>query len=262
MEPKDQTQAFLASLPELKTGEQFRFACHPDVDCFNACCGDLTLMLTPYDALRLRKNLDLSSRDFITERAEVLAAPDTGVPTLRLNMQVGPKRPCPFVTRQGCSVYPDRPAACRTYPLGRATRLGQDGELIEQFFVVREDHCHGFAEDTDWTSATWLTDQGLEAYNAANDKLVKLLGRIKAKGRPLDQRQASMALLALYQPDRFQEFIRDMRLFERLEVTPERQAAIMADEEAALDFALDWLELVFFGHSDNLKKSGPAPEKT
>ena len=42
----DATDAFLKSLPELAPGERFRFACHPEVPCFNACCSDLSLMLT------------------------------------------------------------------------------------------------------------------------------------------------------------------------------------------------------------------------
>lgn len=254
MSEKDATQEFLDSLPELKSGEAFRFACHPGVGCFNACCGDLNLVLTPYDVLRLRRGLGgMSSRDFVAAHAETAVQPDTGFPMLKLRMAEGPGRPCPFVRPEGCSLYADRPAACRTYPLGRATRLGPDGALEEQFFVVREDHCQGFAEAREWTSRTWLADQGLAPYNAAGDRFMRLLSDWRATGRALDGRRASMAFLALYQPDDFQRFLRDMKVFERLEAAPDREERVLADEEAALDFGLDWLGLTLLGRAGALR---------
>lgn len=257
MPEKDATQEFLDSLPELKPGEGFRFACHPGVGCFNACCGDLNLMLTPYDALRLRRGLGrMPSRDFVAAHAETAVQPGTGLPMLKLRMAEGSGRPCPFVRTEGCSVYADRPAACRTYPLGRATRLGPDGGLVEQFFVVREDHCRGFAESREWTAASWLADQGLAPYNAAGDRFMRLLSDLRAAGRTLDGRRASMAFLALYQPDDFQRFLKDMQVFERLEAGPGREARVLAEEEAALDFGLDWLELTLLGRSATLRPRG------
>lgn len=253
---RDQTSAFLQSLPEIGMDETFRFACHPRVPCFNACCSDLNLMLTPYDVLRLRRALGESSQMFITARADVHAAGDTGLPMLALRMAETEGRPCPFVSPQGCTVYGDRPAACRTYPLGRATRLDDTapGGMAEQFFVVRENHCRGFEQPTEWSPRTWLSDQGLVAYNQANDRLMRLLGRQKRQGRPVEPRQANMALLALYQLDNFQTFVRDMRVFQRLEISAERQAQVLADEAAALDFGLDWLELALFGDCPTLQR--------
>ncbi len=43
----------------------FRFACNPGVACFNECCRDLNQFLTPYDVLRLKRGLGLSSRQFL-----------------------------------------------------------------------------------------------------------------------------------------------------------------------------------------------------
>lgn len=251
----DATQAFLESLPELKAGERFRFACHPKVPCFNACCSDLTLMLTPYDVLRLRERLGLSSREFIARHALTALAPDTGFPMLRLRMmdQV-PGSPCPFVTVEGCSVYPGRPGACRTYPLGRATKTGPSGEVVEQFFVVREPHCRGFEEGTDWTSGDWLGDQELQEYNRNNDRYMLLLAKAKELGARLDQRQANMVFLAAYNVDGFKDFLLNTGLFSRLDVSPEDQEAILSVETRRLLFAMDWLELVLYGSSAALRK--------
>ena len=255
----DPTQAFLQSLPEIGQDESFRFACHPQVPCFNACCGDLNLMLTPYDALRLRLGLGMSSKDFIAGHCAVFTAPDTGFPMLSLRMTEGAGKPCPFVTAKGCSVYPNRPAACRTYPLGRATRLNEAGQVEERYFVVREPHCRGFEENRDWTPRLWLKDQGLEPYYASNDKLALLMGRQKARGTPVDSRLTGMALLGLYQPDRFREFLRDMKVFDRLEVDPSRQEVVMTNEEETLEFAMDWLELALFGQCPTLRRKVAKP---
>jgi len=165
-----------------------------------------------------------------------------------------PGRPCPFVTAEGCSVYPDRPAACRTYPIGRATRLDGSGALVEQYFLVKEPHCQGFRVGQDWTFETWTADQGLEDYNRSNDRLMGLMARAKAIGQPIDHRRATMVLLALFQVDRFGDFLRDMQVFDRVELEHDAQERVFADEEARLDFAFDWAELMLFGDCPRLGK--------
>ena len=96
----DATEAFLKSLPELTAGETFRFACHPEVPCFNACCSDLTLMLTPYDALRLRRALGVTPVDFMNHFARRFEAPDTPLSRPRAARSTatvpGPAAPIPW----------------------------------------------------------------------------------------------------------------------------------------------------------------------
>lgn len=250
----DATQAFLDSLPEIDANQRFQFACHPDVPCFNACCGDLTLMLTPYDVLRLRQRLQLSSRDFLMGHVEMGAARDTGFPLARLKMREElPGAPCPFVTADGCSVYPDRPGACRTYPIGRATKLSAEGQVVEQYFLVREGHCRGFEQPGEWSPAAWATDQGLARYHEMNDRLMRLLAQQRASGRVLSSQRATMAALALYQLENFRLFLEQTGMLERLDLTPQRRAEILAHDEATLEFALDWLELTLFGHNATLR---------
>ena len=248
----DPTEEFLRRHPAVQPGQSFAFACHPGVACFNACCSNLRLNLTPFDVLRLRRALGLSSRDFISRQACMLVAPDTGFPLLQLKMNEDDAKSCPYVTPQGCSVYGDRPTACRSYPLGRACNPDAAGATAERFFIIREPHCQGFEETRDWTPLTWLDDQGLADYNASNDAWMALMARQRALGHPVDQKRTSMALLALYQPDDFQTFIGRMNLFARVSVAPERQQAVLADETAALAFGLDWLELLLFGDSSRL----------
>lgn len=250
---KDQTKEFLDSLPELKEGEKYCFKCHPGISCFNECCGDLNLVLTPYDVLRLRKHMGIASREFIHSFCEASLMEDIRFPRMNLRMTDTAKRSCPFVREEGCSVYPDRPGACRTYPLGRAARPDGEGGVLEQFFVVKEPHCRGFEESAEWTSGEWLKDQGFDVYIRFNDKYMNLMARWRETGNQLPDQMVHMAMLALYQLDDFRNMVQDMKVFDRIDVDEARQQKIMEDDEAALEFGLDWLELMLFRESASLK---------
>lgn len=249
----DGAQEFLESMPELKPGEKFLFACNPEVPCFNCCCAELTLPLTPYDVLRLRERLGMDGETFLSMHTRMRSFPDTGFPLPLLRMLDGPGEPCPFVTPAGCSIYEDRPGACRCYPLGRGAKMARDG-VEERFFVVQEPHCHGFDAGRHWTAQEWLQDQGLEPFNTANDRYMRLMTMVRATGKPLEPRMATMAILCLYQLDKFHEFIGRTNLFSRVDIDEERKKRVMESEEAALDFAFDWMELAIFGEAAGLKK--------
>ena len=258
MSSDDASREFMENLPELAPVTTFCFDCNPEVPCFNRCCAELTLPLTPYDVLRLRRHLGLGSEDFLNSFTRMRTFPDTGFPLPLLRMLEGPGEPCPFVSPVGCSVYDNRPGACRFYPLGRGTKMAENG-VAERFFVVREPHCHGFDQGTDRTAAQWLENQGLAPYNAANDRYMRLMAMVRATGKPLEQRMTTMAVLCLYQLDKFRELVERMRIFSRVEVDAARREAVMQDSEegdvAALNFALDWMELIIFGQSEGLAKA-------
>lgn len=74
--------------------EGFTFACHPEVPCFNECCRRLNLVLTPYDVLRLKNHLGLSSEEFI-ERHTVVESGQNGWPLPRLAMADNDEQTCP-----------------------------------------------------------------------------------------------------------------------------------------------------------------------
>lgn len=255
----DHSQKFLDEHEELRPGQNFCFSCHPGVSCFGACCSALDLMLTPYDTLRLRRGTAQSSREFVKEYADLVSMPGVGLPLLSMHMQETASKRCPFSHNGGCTVYENRPSACRTYPLGRATRPGPEG-TVEQVFVLREAHCKGFAEQGQWNAATWMADQGLVPYNASNDRFMNLatdLRQFEAEtGRHLSDKQAGMSGLALYQPDDFQRFLTTSHLMDRLDMTRTRREEVLHNEEACLEFGFDWLELSIMGHAEHLQPKG------
>jgi len=59
--PKPKRQGLTVLKPE----DNFRFACHDGLECFTRCCRDTTIFLTPYDILRLKNALGISSETFL-----------------------------------------------------------------------------------------------------------------------------------------------------------------------------------------------------
>ena len=58
-------EKILEEHPRLGPNDRFSFACHPGVSCFNVCCGDVNIFLTPYDILRLRRKLGITTDELL-----------------------------------------------------------------------------------------------------------------------------------------------------------------------------------------------------
>lgn len=224
------------------------FACGPHVACFTECCGKLELLLTPYDLLRLSKRIGISSGDFIDEYAVIRWKTGHGFPEVLMRMDPATDKRCPFVTRQGCSVYEDRPGACRIYPLGRAaTSRAFDGSHREFYFIVREDHCRGFEQQREWKVREWLADQGMEEYNRLNDLLMELyVLKTRSGGIELGAQHMQMFLMACYNTERFREFVFKSGFLKRFDLDAETVREIRDDDVKLLEFAFMWLKFALF----------------
>lgn len=222
----------------------FNFACHPGLACFTRCCADLNLALTPYDILRLKARLKLSSEEFLELYTEACPPEGGRFPRVRLKMASTPGRPCPFVTPEGCRVYEDRPGACRIYPLGRGSARGGR----EFFFVVEEEHCQGFAAKKAWTAPEWLADQGLSAYNPVNDLWMEILTSKASLGPPEHHlRKMQMFFMVSYNLDRFRDFVFESRFLDLFALEPQHLAQVRTDDLALLKLGFRWLGFSLFG---------------
>src|SRR5574340_1172214 len=85
--------------------EPFAFSCHPGVPCFTECCRELDLALSPYDVLRLKKAVGLTSNQFLEQYVLVEWQEDQVLPTCYLTMVDDGRASCVFVNQHGCSVY-------------------------------------------------------------------------------------------------------------------------------------------------------------
>jgi len=230
-------------------GSLIKFRCDPENECFNDCCRDLNQALTPYDILRLRKNLGMTSQDFLKKYTSLHHGPKSGLPVVEFKPNPETGHACPFVTPEGCSVYKDRPASCRMYPLARAiTRSRETGEVSEFFALIEEPHCKGFGVKSGLTVQEWLKGQDIQTHNEENDKL---MGLISLKNRilpgKLEGNQADKFYLALYDLDEFRTRIFNQNLLEALKVPKTVLEKIRNNDEDLLDFGLAWVKYVLFG---------------
>ena len=227
----------------------FTFACHPGVACFTECCRELDLALTPYDALRLKRSLGLSSGQFLERYAIVEWEEPQLFPSCYLTMVDDGRASCVFVCATGCTVYPDRPGSCRAYPIGRgAARTGQ-GAPVESLVEVREPHCRGFAEECTQSVADYLRGQGLDLYNRYNDALLPLVQHPSIQDgsfRP-NRMQLDQYMLALYDLDQFRRQMVDGRIALNRPLTPGQLQGLAGDDEELLLLAVRWLMQEYFG---------------
>lgn len=229
--------------------ETFQFSCHPDISCFNECCRELDLALSPYDVLRLKNALAISSAEFLERYAVIEHAPDLAFPQVYLGMVDDGSASCPFVTQAGCRVYQNRPGACRIYPLGRASRLLPDGGRRDYYVLLSEAHCRGGEQEQDWQTSSWLADQGLLPYNECNDLVMTLLQHEKIRnGMKPDAEQLKNFLLALYNLDRFRELLPSLAQKNDLSgLSSQGSAPWEAEDQTLLEFAVTWLHHELFG---------------
>lgn len=239
-------------LPEkLTLRTHLQFACHPGVSCFTACCHDIKIILTPYDILTLRKRLNIPAHEFITEYTEPTYLEKTDMPGVQLKLR-GKKKACPFVTPEGCTVYTDRPSACRYYPVGMADfHEGgtNDAEEEKFFFLVKEPHCKGHEEPKHWTIGEWRADQGVDARDEMNKNWLRLIMRRKSFGlqATLSEAAKRMFFMASTDLDTFRKFIFESSFLDTYEIDAATQKKINEDDVELMLFSFKFLAHTLFG---------------
>ena len=228
---------------------KFRFACNKDLPCFTKCCANLNLVLTPYDVLRLKNRLKLSSESFLEKYTFSYVDQAYGIPVVKLKMNNDKTRQCPFVTPEGCSVYEDRPGACRLYPVGRAaSKISKKHSTGEYYFIIKESHCLGFNEKRDWTVQEWVMNQGMDEYNAMNDFFMDITAGRQAKTiKALSEQQLQMYYMACYNLDDFRRFVFETTFLDKFDITQDIRKCIKTDEIELMAFACKWLKFSLFG---------------
>jgi Fe-S-cluster containining protein len=238
-----------AGVPErlMTWDDEFCFSCHPEIDCFNSCCRDVTIFLNPVDVGQLRTALGISSTEFLGKHTVRLVSEATGVPAVVLKMLDDPAKSCPFVGEGGCSVYEARPYSCRLYPL-------DSDQGVEYRFIVGPDKCHGLTEPRKWTVDLWRSDQGLLQYDDPDHQLKDIMHAEEVWEAPIrDQRMQDMIYMALYDPDRFRSFVFETTFLEKFNVDEDILEKIRGDDVALLYFAAQWLRFALFGKKGFLK---------
>lgn len=233
------------NVTRIEDDELFTFSCHPEVDCFTNCCRQLELALTPYDVLRLKQETKLDSTAFLDRYVIREQEPVDAFPRFYLTMVDDGKASCVFVAKSGCTVYPGRPGACRTYPMGRAVIRQPDNSMEEFFVLLRESHCNGFQEKEEQTAVKYSKGQGLKDYNMFNDKVALILQHVQIRrGLQLTAAQTEYFVLALYDLDNFRRQLDQETLPNQDQYSSQKERC--KDDEQLLLFGISWLHGVLF----------------
>jgi Fe-S-cluster containining protein len=234
---------------------KIQFRCHPGVTCFTDCCGNIKIVLTPYDILQMRKRLNMDAAEFLHTYTEPTYLEKTDFPGVMIKLTEEGR--CPFIKSktEGCMIYSDRPTACRYYPVGMANfhEGAQEEQSSEQFyFVVKEPHCKGFEEEKIWTIREWREDQGVDKRDEMNKGWMELVMRRKSFGyqATLSEQAKRMFFMASTDLDQFRSFIFESSFLQTYDVDPETLEKIREDDVALLLFSYSLLASMLFGTND------------
>lgn len=250
----------IAGIEPLRLGldNTFRFECHKGVKCFTKCCRGINIILTPYDIIRLKNRLQLSSEEFLALYTEPQILEKTDLPVITLKLlddesTDSDRHVCPFVREDGCIVYEDRPTTCRYYPLGVASLSHkEDIDEDEFYFFVNEPHCLGFEEKKGWTIREWRKDQGVEKYDEINAGWTDLIVRKRSfpPNVKLTEGSKKMFFLASYNIDKFRQFVFESSFLNRYDIDKTTVEKIKTDEISLLEFGMKWLKQILFKEGD------------
>ena len=236
----------------------FQFRCGSDVECYMSCCRKLDLILYPYDIIRLKNRLSISSEEFMRGHTRLGPSSHPFFPAVMLMMSENEEHTCPFLDKNGCTVYEDRPTACRTYPLERAVdRSPSRRKPKEYYFMTHHQYCLGHQEAKEWTVKTWLRDQKAQYYNSLNDiwaEIDTLFAGNPWQGEGAGGPRQQMAFMVCYNIDGFRRFAEENKLFDQFKLESSFHRILADDDEALLKFGFEWLKYVLAGQGRLIRK--------
>ena len=238
-------------LPQTMDGDAvIQFRCHKGIDCFNACCKNIDISLTPYDIIRLKKRLGMTSGEFLVKYTYPYEMEKDGIAGVKLK-PVENGTACQFMTDEGCSVYEDRPTSCRYYPVALLS-LRRSDEFTDRtaYALVKEEHCHGHFEDRKLTVNEYRQEQGLMDYDELGRAWRQLILKKKSSGPTVgkpSKRSLQLFFIACYDVDQFREFVKSPSFEEVYELDQETKDKLYSDDVALMQFSMAFLRQVMFG---------------
>jgi Fe-S-cluster containining protein len=235
----------------LEPDDTFSFRCYPEIACFNRCCRNLNLFLYPYDVLRLKNALGISSDQFLDRYVDVVLRSDNFFPEVLLRMSENKEKTCPFMLDAGCAVYADRPDTCRLFPMEQGILYAAAGEKDRVVYFFRPpDFCRGPDESTQWTAARWAKDQQTETYQQMTIRWAELKRLFQTDPWGAEGPQgakAKMTFMAAYNLDRFRDFVFNSSFLKRYKVKADILKKIKNEDKHLLQFSFDWIKFYLWG---------------
>jgi len=243
----------LENLPgkKIEDDETFSFECHSDLDCFNLCCRNLNMFLYPYDVIRLKKHLNITTEHFLDKYVDIVLRPSSFFPDVLLSMQENKEKTCPFLSESGCLVYPDRPDTCRTFPLEHGVMFDSEiNKMVVKHFFRPPDFCLGRHEKKKWSIKTWAADQDAVVYNKMSVLWAEVKGLFHkdpwGKDGP-DGPKAKMAFMATYNIDAFRGFVFKSSFLKRYKIKSSVVKKIKNSDAELMKFGFAWVKFFVWG---------------
>lgn len=240
-------------MPEMLDGsKQIQFRCHKGIACFNACCKSIDINLTPYDILRLKRRLGLTSTQFLERYTLPYEMEKDGIAGVKLR-PVDDGSACRFMTEDGCSVYADRPTACRYYPVALLSMRKQDEYTDhDAYALVKEAHCLGHQEPRRLTIDEYREEQGLPEFDARSRGWRQLILKKKSSGPTIgkpSRRSLQLFFMACYDIDRFRAFVASDSFGTVFDLPEDERQRLLADDDELMEFGFRFLRQVLFGET-------------
>lgn len=236
----------------------YTFSCFPGIQCFTNCCKNVDMILYPYDIIRLKRVLDIESSVFLQKYARVVQGDNPHFPTVMLQVNNDPDRACPFLSPGGCTVYHDRPSACRMYPLERAVDRRPDKRgAKEYYFLVKHPYCLGHHEQNSYTVREWIRDQRLHDYNVMNELWTEIDTMFSGnpwQGEGPAGMRRQLAFMTCYDIDRFRKMVEEKKIVEQFIISKETRKSIAVNDVELMKFGFQWLKLLLTGRSSLIKR--------
>jgi Fe-S-cluster containining protein len=252
-------------VPEMCDGGKIiRFQCRKGIACWNACCSNIDISLTPYDILRLKQRLNLSSGEFLQQYTVPYELEQGGIAGVKLR-PVENGTACRFMTPDGCSVYKDRPTACRYYPVALLS-MRKQGDCTDSrsYALVKEAHCLGHDEPRRVTIDVYRREQGIEEYDELARGWRQLVLKKKSSGPSVgkpSKRSLQLFFMTCYDLDRFREFVVSRGFNELYDLNTEETIEILGDDTKLMLFGFRFLRQVLFGENSIQLKQDAATER-
>jgi hypothetical protein len=235
----------------IEAEDTFSFRCYPGINCFNRCCRNLNLFLYPYDVLRLKNALGISSDEFLDQYVDVVLRSGNFFPEVLLRMSQNEEQDCTFLTESGCSVYADRPDTCRMFPMEHGVIYDAAIKKDKPVYFFRPpDFCLGPDENRQWTVSEWAQDQDVVFYQKMTMHWMKLKRLFQADPWGTEGPEgpkAKMAFMATYNIDRLREFVFNSSFLKRYKVKSAILKKIRNDDGELLKFGFDWVKFYLWG---------------
>ena len=233
----------------LEANDTLKFRCHKGVSCWNACCAKANVTLTPYDIIRMKQHLGTSTTEVLANHTVPFELDQGGMPGIKL--RTTNDGACLFMTDEGCSIYENRPTACRYYPSGLMSMRAVDKNVDERsFLLIKEDHCKGHDEDQIQTVQEYREQQGVIDYDDYNREWYVIVLKKRSTG-PAIGKPSEMSLqlffMASYDMDRFRRFVTSDSFRESYNLGDEFFKAVEKDDLALMQFGFKLMRQVLYG---------------